>query len=98
MNFDFVWDDQKYVINKRKHGVSFDLASRVFFDPLHYTRRDRIEGGEYRWQTIGHVDKRMILFVAHTVQEKSAATEIRIISARQATKREKDRYYEQIKH
>jgi uncharacterized protein len=47
------WNEPKSRSNQRKHGISFDTASRVFLDPLHLSRQDRIVEGEERWQTIG---------------------------------------------
>jgi hypothetical protein len=49
----FEWDAAKNESNQRKHGVSFEDASQVFDDPYALARQDRIESGEYRWQTIG---------------------------------------------
>lgn len=42
---------------------------RAFFDPLHLTVQDRVEGGEYRWQTTGQVGGATVLLVAYTVTE-----------------------------
>ena len=53
MNYRFEWDDGKERINIGKHGIDFTMASTVFLDPLHQMVQDRIEGGEWRWQTIG---------------------------------------------
>ena len=47
MKMRFVWDPAKAESNHRKHGVRFEDAVRVFFDPLHLTVQDRVEGGEY---------------------------------------------------
>ena len=49
----FTWDEDKNLSNQRKHGVSFELAARVFLDPLHLSVQDRVENGEQRWQTWG---------------------------------------------
>jgi uncharacterized DUF497 family protein len=49
----------------RKHRVSFEVAMRVFSDPLVLARQDRFEGGERRWTTIGLVDGQVLLVVAH---------------------------------
>lgn len=54
MNISFEWDETKAHANLKKHHVSFEIAARVFFDPLAITHQDRVEGGEYRWQTLGH--------------------------------------------
>lgn len=94
----FEWDPAKAESNLRKHGVHFETAVQVFRDPLHLTVLDRIEGGEYRWQTIGQVCGTAILIVAHTVTEPGAdeasdpVERIRIISARAATPKEKRVY------
>lgn len=94
MGIRFVWDPAKAEANQRKHGVRFDDAVRVFFDPLHLTVQDRVEGGEYRWQTIGQVGGAVVLMVAHTINEDGPepVETIRIISARRATPQERKRY------
>lgn len=90
----FVWDPAKAESNHRKHGIRFEDAVRVFFDPLHLTVQDRVESGEYRWQTIGQVGGAAVLLVAHTVTEDGPEPieTIRIISARRATPQERKRY------
>ncbi|WP_298324365.1 BrnT family toxin [Asticcacaulis sp.] len=92
----FEWDDAKAQSNKRKHGISFALATRVFLDPDVLTKLDRITDYEERWQTIGLVDDHMVLLVAHTTWEEDDHGEfievIRIISARRAEKHEKQEY------
>jgi len=62
----FEWDEAKAKSNYCKHGVSFKVATQVFDDPLCRTEQDRIEGGEYRWQTLGMVNGCLLLMVAHT--------------------------------
>lgn len=90
----FTWDEHKNQINTRKHKVSFELATRVFDDPKHYSAQDRQVEGEERWQTIGLVHGVMILLVAHTVEEEDQGETIRIISARAATPTERRQYEE----
>ena len=46
MSYRFEWDPDKAERNLRKHGVSFEVASRVFVDPLALTVLDRVEEGE----------------------------------------------------
>ena len=65
---EFEWDTIKAETNLRKHGVSFEIAARVFDDPYHIAYQDRIENGEYRWQTLGSVSGHLIVLVAHTVR------------------------------
>ena len=95
----FERDPAKAASNLRKHRVSFGLASRVFVDPHACSEIDRIEDGEQRWQTIGMVDGRLVLLVARIVwedEEDGMPVEIiRIISARKATGKERQRYERQ---
>ena len=93
MSLRFEWDPTKAVANVRKHGVSFDLAALVFADPFALTAQDRIEDGQRRWQTLGLVEGCLLLLVAHTVIDADKGSEtIRIISARKATRKERQRY------
>jgi len=87
----FVWDAAKAETNFRKHRIRFEEAALVFDDPLHLAEQDRVEGGEYRWQTTGQIYGVIIVVVAHTVELAGDET-IRIISARRATPRERKRY------
>jgi uncharacterized DUF497 family protein len=94
--YEFEWGPAKAADNRRKHGVSFEIAARVFADPLCLSRQDRSVDYEQRWQTIGRVDDRLLL-VAHTIRddedEDGQPIEIiRIISARAATRRERHDY------
>lgn len=87
---EFTWDDRKNRANKRKHGVSFETAIRVFDDLYQLTRQDREVEGEIRWQTIGMVDGVHVLVVAHTMSEDEEV--VRVISARKATRAERNIY------
>lgn len=91
-NIRFEWDAAKAEANLRKHGISFELAVQVFTDPMHVSDHDRIEGGEYRWQTIGMVEAVRMIVVAHTWREDDGTEVIRIISARAAERAERRRY------
>lgn len=84
----FVWDPKKELANRRKHRVSFDEALTVFYDPLAKISDDPDHSeGEDRFILIGHSRMRNLLFVVHVYRE--ADNEIRIISARKATARER---------
>ncbi len=95
----FEWDEAKNLSNQRKHGVSFEEAIRVFLDPLFVSVKDRIENGEQRWRTYGEVEGSLLLMVAHTVREEDehgrTVEVMRIISARHATRKERQRYEEE---
>ncbi len=86
MYMKFVWDEDKAAENIRKHGVSFDDATAVFFDPNAIVVPDPYPDEE-RWNVIGVVNK--VLFVVYT--EPDAET-TRLISARRAVKGEIDGY------
>ncbi len=88
----FIWDESKNATNKIKHGVDFETAKFVFDDPLHISIQDRHENGEERWQTLGLVNNVVVLLVAHSIIEENNTEIIRIISARKATKHERNHY------
>jgi uncharacterized DUF497 family protein len=90
----FEWDEAKADSNWRKHGIRFDMAMLVFADPYALTEQDRVEEGERRWQTIGLVGGIALLLVAHTVLEEDHDEIIRLISARRASRKERNRYEE----
>lgn len=89
----FEWDDKKNASNRRKHGISFDVAVAVFDDPMHVTIQDRMVDGEIRWRTIGQVGTNFLIVVAHTLIEEGEEI-VRVISARQATSQERGEYEE----
>ncbi|GHT94452.1 membrane protein [Betaproteobacteria bacterium] len=94
-NFVFEWDDAKAALNIKRHGVSFEAAQGVFYDPFAIVRQDRIEGGERRWQILGIADNAaLLLLVAHTVRDGDEGEIVRIISARRAEPKERRSYYE----
>jgi hypothetical protein len=92
----FEWDPAKAAINLRKHAISFDIALRVFADPFALTEQVRVEGDEQRWQTLGTVEGHLLVLVAHMIrddEEDGLPIEIiRIISARRADRKERQRY------
>jgi uncharacterized protein len=85
----FQWDPQKAVTNIQKHGVSFEEAVTVFGDSLAVTTEDpRHSVGEIRLSTIGLSRSQRLLVVFHTEREG----QVRLISARSATRRERMNY------
>ncbi|MGH8710644.1 MAG: BrnT family toxin [Burkholderiales bacterium] len=87
----FEWDTRKAEQNLRKHGVSFEEAATVFRDVLSATGHDPDHSvGEPRYVTFGLSSKGRLLVVSHSERGDI----IRIISARLATKSERDIYEE----
>lgn len=92
----FEWDEAKARANEKKHGVSFDDAVQIFEDPHVISEQDRIEDGELRWQSVGMIERMLVVLVAHTSKllEASDIEVVRVISARRATRQERRRYDE----
>ena len=94
MNTRFEWDDQKAASNVAKHGVSFGEAATVFDNPLAVIFDDEAHSDdEIREVIIGHSTQGRLLVVVFTERTERV---VRIISARQATKREQHDYEENI--
>lgn len=90
-NDNFEWDEVKAAENYAKHGVTFELATKIFKDPFAIERLDDRENyGEDRFILIGTAEG-TVLTVVYTVRNDR----FRIISARQATRREQDDYFTQ---
>ncbi len=89
--FLFEWDEEKNELNKKKHGIRFELALRVFYDENRLEEYDEIHSeDEDRYISIGYVNG--VLVVVHTDRGEA----IRIISARPADKKERVKYYGQF--
>ena len=80
----FQFDPAKAASNLKKHGVSFADAEGVFYDPLAIHRLDPDSEGEERCVAVGEGSAGSILVVVYTLR----GDEIRLISARCATRRE----------
>ena len=87
----FEWDVQKAEGNLKKHGVSFQDAASVLGDALSITYPDPDHSvREHRFVTVGMSRSGKVLMVAHTDRRGN----IRIISARKTTRKER-KYYEE---
>ena len=85
----FEWDDGNATKNWEKHDVSQPECEQVFFNIPLILRRDRKHSGlESRYYVLGHTDAGRLLFVVFTVRGEK----IRVISARNMTEREEQRY------
>lgn len=86
----FEWDEDKNIINKEKHKISFETAAYVFDDPYYIEMFDFEHSVDEDWYiAIGKVGD--ILFVVF-IERKDT---IRLISARLATNAERSLYYDQ---
>lgn len=90
----FEWDEEKNRSNLAKHKVSFETAISVFDDQFALSIQDRVVNGEERWQTSGLIDGVILLIVAHTLTDDDGDEVIRLISARKATRSERQAYAE----
>jgi uncharacterized DUF497 family protein len=87
----FEWDERKSLQNKRKHGVSFEEAETVFSDDYGLLIDDPDHSGEEgRFLLLGLSATLRTLMVAHCYRKGDDV--IRIISARKATRKERDIY------
>ena len=89
MNFDytlqnvrFEWDIWKASVNLRKHGISFEKASEVFFDPFVRVMDVEDHDGEFREAIVGLTTDWKLLYVVYTIRGEDI---FRIISARRGT-------------
>ncbi len=91
MPLGFEWDDDKASSNLAKHGVSFEEAATVFGDPMSLTIPDPAHSQvEDRFVIIGESHRGKLLVVVHTERGDN----IRVISARRASRRERNAYEE----
>jgi len=87
----FDWDENKNRINLEKHGITFEEASTVFFDDRAILFDDPEHSiDEDRFLLLGMSETAKVCIVCHCYRESD--TLIRIISARQATRKEEQRY------
>jgi hypothetical protein len=90
----FEWDPKKAKKNLEIHGISFDEASTVFRDALSLATYDPLHSDEEdRFVLIGNSYNNRLLVVVHTEKFNS----VRLISARKATKKERNQYEENAK-
>jgi hypothetical protein len=90
----FEWDPNKAKENLETHGISFDEASTVFRDVLSLVIHDPLHSEEEdRFVLIGSSHRNRLLVIVHTERSNN----IRLISARKASKKERKQYEENAK-
>jgi hypothetical protein len=91
VSYYFEWDPEKGVANFRKHGVSFEEATTVFGDPMAMNMPDPDHSlNEERFVLLGLSHRLRLLVVAYAER----GTRTRLISAREATRKERRQYEE----
>lgn len=83
----FEWDPTKDMFNQAKHDLAFEDAVKVFDSGHLIENSTRPEHGEVRWQAIGRIGPDYITVIFTIRGEKR-----RVISARRASKDERERY------
>lgn len=88
----FDWDEEKNVLNKKKHGISFEEAITIFLSvPLFVFHDPDHSQSEDRFIAFGFSAANRILAVVHC--ENESGNLVRIISARKATKKEQKKFH-----
>lgn len=93
INVHYQWDPEKAKINVKKHGIEFADAVGVLEDPWALTTEDSEAESEPRFLTLGSDILGRILVVVYVLRGK----EIRLVSARKATKKEREEYAKGIR-
>ena len=88
----FQWDENKAASNHAKHGVSFDVARRVFTDAFAVDQIDDRQAYDEERFTLTGIAEGHVLFVVYTLRGET----IRIISARGAEPNEERDYYDHL--
>jgi uncharacterized DUF497 family protein len=88
----FEWDRNKSESNLRKHGIAFENACEVFFDPFLRIMDPEIRNDQIREVVVGMTMNWRLLYVIYTMLKDDI---FRIISARPVTKHERKQYEEQ---
>jgi uncharacterized DUF497 family protein len=92
MNMDVRWDPAKAVANRKKHGVCFADAEAALYDPHALTLEDPDARGEQRFVSMGRGATGDILVVVYSWRDEH----VRLISARRATRAEKNAYEKRL--
>ncbi len=88
----FAWDINKNLSNIRKHGIDFQDVTEIFRRPFIVMEDKRFDYGENRWIAIGNMHE-IVVVVVYTIRTDV----LRIISARKASQKERDVFYEKVK-
>ena len=84
----FEWNMGKAFNNQAKHGIPFEIACDVFFDPFLASSDDEVVNGEVRYTAVGMTTEWQLLYIVYVWRGDN----IRLISARAATTHERKNY------
>ena len=89
------WCASKAACNEKKYQLTFDEALEVFDDPFYIEKYDEVQSScnEERYIVLGRVKRQVVVVVVHTPRNGKS----RIISARYATPKERQVYYDNIR-
>ncbi len=90
----YIWDNEKNNINIKKHGIDFADVKEIFDYPMLTGLDTREDYNEDRWIGIGMLRNIVVVIVFSEINENT----IRIVSARKATKNEREKYEKAIKY
>lgn len=93
MHIDIEYAARKTASNLIKHGVSFEEAVTVLFDPMALAHEDRDAEGEARWVLLGMSERGRVLTVVYALFDEER---IRLISARKASRKEVENYASRV--
>ena len=92
------WDEEKDLINRKKHHISFELASKVFYDPYFLEIEDETHSEtEQRYQGFGNINGIAVITVFYTERSADGKIRHRLISARALGPKEKEEYEKYIR-
>ena len=108
----FEWDEEKDRANRAKHGIGFEEASTVFDGPVFTAPDEHEDYGEERFISVGCLGSLIVVVVVHTerfisvgclgslivvvVVHTDREGRVRLISARKASRKERQAYYEHL--
>jgi uncharacterized protein len=96
MEVEFTWRPAKAKRNSAKHGVRFETAKQVFFDPHMIVVEDCEAGNELRYHTIGYAGSELLLAVVFGDRSREDREIIHIVPARKADAYEQGTYSDQF--
>ena len=96
MDIKFTWSDEKARKNLQKHGVSFETAREIFYDPYLVTQENYFIDDEQRYVAMGRTEKQQLLVVVFIDYSTDELTHFHIINARKAEDYEQRTYSDQF--